>query len=682
MFFTGTDNIRTEASTHDDVFGTASLTSTASFTIEAWVYVVSRHTNSTWGVVIGDMDPDGGTNYWSFGTSSTGRTQFYWYDGTAKSVSGDTTVPTNSWSHIALSVQSGTIRMFVNGIQQTLTGTTTLTSTSGSLGRLAIGESASGGSNLGYHGYISDIKVSRGAIYTTSFSPPYRPATLSDPKTLHLKFDNPVAIDRKGHYSMYPVGYAQARTAEKKYGDGSLYFEGTGSWYRVNVPLGTNDPNWAWELRDFTFECWAKWASTNSGYIIDARTAAVTGGWALYVLSSGTQMVWDDGATSYSMHPTGGFSPINTWYHIAICRANGTTRFFVNGVETRASVDQSSRSYTAGLSATVGARYSDSDALNGYIDDLRISTYAKYTEAFTPPTRIFREDPTSILTIDYQNQTANEPLAISGGTQSTSGIYTLHTFTTPGESSFTVTGGSGTVEILAVGAGGGGGGVDGGIGGAGGGSGAITVGTFAVTGGATYTVYVGGRGGGGSNQVTGTGGGAAGTNGGGAGGNAGGSGSSGGGGGGGGWSGVALASSYLLVAGGGSGGGGSNEGSANDVASAGGGVQNNGANGTSLFGAAGSAYSGDGGGWAGGGGGYYGGAGQNTSTGACSGGGVLNNGTSVTTVNGNAGQTAGGGGNGGAAATISWDGYAGGYGAGGNGSTAGANGIVIVRYTI
>lgn len=76
-------------------------------------------------------------------------------------------------------------------------------------------------------------------------------------------------------------------------------------------------------------------------------------------------------------------------------------------------------------------------------------------------------------------------LTATGGTITTSGGYTLHTYTSAGTSTFVVDG-SGTVEILAVGAGGG--------------SGAIVVGTFTVTTG-TYNVYVGGGGGSGAGKT-------------------------------------------------------------------------------------------------------------------------------------------------------------------------------------
>ena len=78
-------------------------------------------------------------------------------------------------------------------------------------------------------------------------------------------------------------------------------------------------------------------------------------------------------------------------------------------------------------------------------------------------------------------------LQATGGTITEVGGYKYHAFTTVGSSTFTVTGGEGTVEVLVVAGGGGGGGSHGGGGGGGGGglvyhsAKAVTTGTYAVT---------------------------------------------------------------------------------------------------------------------------------------------------------------------------------------------------------
>lgn len=256
-----------------------------------------------------------------------------------------------------------------------------------------------------------------------------------------------------------------------------------------------------------------------------------------------------------------------------------------------------------------------------------------------------------------------------------------------------------SIEVLAVGAGGGPGGEDGNYG-AGGGSGGAVYTKITNVGAGTFNIAIGGGGGSGYGCVANGGAGAAGTNGGGAGGNAGGSGCSGGGGGGGGWSGVynSTSNTYYVVAGGGAGGGGSNEGPANDVSAPGGGTtQSGGSNTGSMNGGAGAAYSGDGGGGGGGGGGWVGGLGQTPNSATYNY--YASGGTSYTNPNyttgtvyypGNGSSGVSSNGNPGAAVTVtnaSDFGYTNNKGGGGQGTlvantygASGTDGIVIIRY--
>lgn len=209
---------------------------------------------------------------------------------------------------------------------------------------------------------------------------------------------------------------------------------------------------------------------------------------------------------------------------------------------------------------------------------------------------------------------ASGPFIAEGGTVTTQGSYTVHTFTSPGTETFTVTQGQSDVEIVAIGAGGGGAGGDWGgsqfpsAPGNSGSSGGVSLGTFTFTPG-PYTVYVGGRGEAGNSHpggpVSNSGSGFR-ANGGGSPGAAGPSGSSGQGGGGGGYSGVADPTMYYIVGGGGGGGGGGGAppGTPGGASTRGGiGVGNFGG---TTQGRNGPGRGGDNGGYGGGGGGYGG----------------------------------------------------------------------------
>ncbi len=109
---------------------------------------------------------------------------------------------------------------------------------------------------------------------------------------------------------------------------------------------------------------------------------------------------------------------------------------------------------------------------------------------------------TDIARLEYFDGTSWQKIAVPfggvGGTVTTdSNGYKIHTFSSSG--TFTATGGNGLVDVLIVGGGGGGSnGASGGAGAGGGAGGLVTLSSFAVSGGATFSITVGTGGTGGS----------------------------------------------------------------------------------------------------------------------------------------------------------------------------------------
>ena len=97
-------------------------------------------------------------------------------------------------------------------------------------------------------------------------------------------------------------------------------------------------------------------------------------------------------------------------------------------------------------------------------------------------------------TLSVSGTTAGSTISVTGGTVTTSGAYTIHTFTT-GSGAFTVSGGSLNVDYLVVAGGGGGSGGASSAGGAGGGAGGFVAATTTASGAVAVTVGAGGAGG-------------------------------------------------------------------------------------------------------------------------------------------------------------------------------------------
>ena len=83
---------------------------------------------------------------------------------------------------------------------------------------------------------------------------------------------------------------------------------------------------------------------------------------------------------------------LNQWHHLALVRNGTTVTFYRNGVFV-ASTTSVSFNMTNTTNIRVGGplpAYVSDGSFGGYIDDLRVTKYARYTANFTPPTESFR----------------------------------------------------------------------------------------------------------------------------------------------------------------------------------------------------------------------------------------------------------------------------------------------------
>lgn len=139
---------------------------------------------------------------------------------------------------------------------------------------------------------------------------------------------------------------------------------------------------------DFTVEFWAYFTGAANGSTATSNTMLfVTADNFNFQRSTavGSAAIgfWD-GSTDRN---TGVVPTLNTWYHIAITRVNGTAYIFVNGVMTVSFAFSASRSLA---SAILGARTATTGYMLGYFDEFRITKgYARYWGNFTPPTAPF-----------------------------------------------------------------------------------------------------------------------------------------------------------------------------------------------------------------------------------------------------------------------------------------------------
>ena len=187
--------------------------------------------------------------------------------------------------------------------------------------------------------------------------------------------------------NVVPVGNAQISTAQSKFGGASIAFDGTGDY--LTVPSNTA---FAFGTGDFTVEAWVRPATTITSNVILYESRGLplpipTGLLVLYINGSRKLIAYIEGSGNVV---TGSTSlNANTWYHLAVVKFAGSYYLYVDGVSDATPV-VNNVSIAQPINVRIGADYSDTGGLNGYIDDLRITKgVARYTANFSVPAAPF-----------------------------------------------------------------------------------------------------------------------------------------------------------------------------------------------------------------------------------------------------------------------------------------------------
>jgi hypothetical protein len=371
-YFDGTgDYLETSSSSNQWAFGTGD------FTVECWLYT-NAATNRV--IMANRSGSTGLTTHWSLEFFNTAK-RVEWHTGVAIIASSNTDVQLNAWVHIAVVRNSGTLKIYQNGVEVASASDANNYSSVNPL--LIANEPVFPSGNSPFLGYIASIRIVKGtAVYTTGFTPPTAPLTAITNTSLLCNFTNAGIIDQTGKNVLETVGNAQIDTGTKKFGTGSLEFDGSGDMLRVvNAGLVTG-----FGAGDFTVEFWVNansWGTYNN--LVDFRKS---GDYFLIIYNSGAISYYNNG--SYRI--TGSSLSTGTWYHIALCRSGTSTKLFVDGTQSGSTYTDSS-TYPVETVVTIGGRNDDAgNPFNGYIDDLRITKgVARYTANFTAPTKAFAD---------------------------------------------------------------------------------------------------------------------------------------------------------------------------------------------------------------------------------------------------------------------------------------------------
>jgi len=217
------------------------------FTIEFWMYQTA---SSTGGGYCPIVESDSGAYNFPLilDYGGDGYLGAYFQSGSPSGSTGAKVFSTNTWTHIAVSRSGSSNKYFVNGtLVLTLTGTPTLLVDK-------IGGYSTVGSGFLYSGYLSNLRITNTAVYTSNFTPSTVPLTaISGTQLLTCQSNwlvdnstNNLYIANTGLPSVQrfnPFGTSTAYSTATIGGSG--YFDGTGD--KVTAPsssafnFGTGD---------------------------------------------------------------------------------------------------------------------------------------------------------------------------------------------------------------------------------------------------------------------------------------------------------------------------------------------------------------------------------------------------------------------------------------------------------
>ena len=190
-----------------------------------------------------------------------------------------------------------------------------------------------------------------------------------------------VITDEVGH-TITRVGDTCTKTAIKKFGTASLYFDGNGDYLTLD---GSSD--FAFGTGDFTIDTWIYRTVNTNTVVYDGRPPTTNGAYIdIVILGSGEPVVFVNNAIIIQGDTA---MPLNTWCHLAMVRSSTSTKLYVNGTQTGPTYTDNI-TYGNGLNRpTIGINgYMPSIELYaGYMDEIRVSKgIARWTSDFTPPT--------------------------------------------------------------------------------------------------------------------------------------------------------------------------------------------------------------------------------------------------------------------------------------------------------
>jgi|688.fasta_scaffold18900_14 hypothetical protein len=194
-------------------------------------------------------------------------------------------------------------------------------------------------------------------------------------------------------------GNAQISTAQSKFGGASGYFYTNSAVNGLGNYIKINNPNTVFGSisGDFTIETWVYFTTAppgnGSGYenqLIGQSTWPESNPgnwWGFYAVSTGLYF-YAAGGGSFILTQSATFTwSTGRWYHVAAVRQNGNLRLYLDGVQTGTTTSVTKTIFADNVRPLAIAADSTGgkQAMDGYLDDIRITKYARTITVPTAP---------------------------------------------------------------------------------------------------------------------------------------------------------------------------------------------------------------------------------------------------------------------------------------------------------
>lgn len=307
---------------------TTALQFTADFTIECWVYPVSRVTSFPCIVNnYSSFTTNGGFAIFAGHNSANTLKYNVAFNGTFPAIESTNNIIYNAWSHLALVRSGSTITLYVNGTSEgTATSSATVTGTANNWWIGAAGDSVT---TSYFHGYISNLRALKGtAQYTSTFTPPTSPLTaITNTSLLTCQSNwfkdnssNAFGITKNGNTAVAPFSsFAPTDAYVASTNGGSAEF-----FANPDYLVATSSTAFDIGTSDFTIEAWIYLKSLMSGYAMIAGTDGVNN----YFAVSTTDVIMFNNTSEIRGAAT---ISLNQWNHIVWQVSGGNAQMYCNG---------------------------------------------------------------------------------------------------------------------------------------------------------------------------------------------------------------------------------------------------------------------------------------------------------------------------------------------------------------